>query len=332
MASQPSVTSVIQKRGAKPPKVKSDVGETPFPGGLSLREIDAAPTQGAEDRARPSLSEADIVSKIHPGGARPKLLPVRFQQTVQVGYPDLEPGPQLDETDPWSHASMLLHTPPTSRSSSSPHQPGKSPSSVMGPLPLATRMTRGVARGRHGTNGTRSGVKAGKLVGRPVESGKEEIGSEASLPPFGYGATGGACRQITLPVSHHRLEDPRFDRQLDLRVPGVLTFDDNRPSSGRGMFVSAGAQSVDYRGRELPCDMNWKNNYGEFIEKYREDFEVTRTYTPPIMSSAVNGVGTTFAAPPDRNRLNTYQDQSNRRISVSDSFEIRTGRASTNPW
>src|SRR6218665_2665518 len=153
MAFQPFVTNVAHKRGAKPPKVKFDVGENPFPGGLYLREIDAAPTQGAEDRARPSLSEAGIASKIHPGGARPKLLPVRFQQTVQVGSsdPDLEPGPQLDETNPWSHASMLLHTSPTSRFSSSPHQPGKSPSSVMGPLPLATRMTRGVARGRHGT-------------------------------------------------------------------------------------------------------------------------------------------------------------------------------------
>src|SRR6218665_1743807 len=52
--------------------------------------------------------------------------------------------PELD-------ASMLLRTSPTSRSSSSPHQPGKSPSSAMGPLLLATRMTRGVARGRHGT-------------------------------------------------------------------------------------------------------------------------------------------------------------------------------------
>src|SRR6218665_972664 len=153
MASQPSVTSVAQKRGAKLPKVKSDVGEIPFPGGLSLREMDAAPTQGAEDRARPSLSEADIVSKIHPGGARPKLLPARFQQTVQVGSPDpdLEPGPQLDETNPWSHASMLLHTSPTSRFSSSPHQPGKSPSSAMEPLSLEKRMTRGVTRGRRGT-------------------------------------------------------------------------------------------------------------------------------------------------------------------------------------
>src|SRR6218665_3148122 len=153
MASQPSVTSVTQKRGAKLLKVKSDVGEIPFPGGLSLREIDAAPTQGAEDRARPSLPEADIALKIHPGGARPKLLPVRFQQTVQVGSsdPDLEPGPQLDETNPWRHASMLLHTSPTTRSSSSPHQPGKSPSSALGPLPLETQMTRGVARGRHGT-------------------------------------------------------------------------------------------------------------------------------------------------------------------------------------
>src|SRR6218665_3547428 len=84
MASQPSVTSVVQKRGARLPKEKSDVGETPFPGSLSLREIDAAPTQGAEDRARPSLSEAGIASKVHPGGARPKLLPVRLQQTVQV--------------------------------------------------------------------------------------------------------------------------------------------------------------------------------------------------------------------------------------------------------
>src|SRR6218665_1248955 len=332
MASQPSVTNVTQKRGAKLPKVKSDVGEIPFPGGLALREIDAVPTQGAEDSARPSLSEADIALKIHPGGARPKLLPVRFQQTVQVADPDPEPGPQLDETNPWSHASMLLHTSASSRSSSSPHQPGKSPSRAMGPLLLETRMTRGVARGRHGTNGTRSGVKAGKLVGRPVESGKEEIGSEASLPPFGYGATGGVGRQITLPVSQHRLEDPPFDRQLDLRVPGVLTFDDTRPSLGRGMFVSADAQSVDYRGREVPCDMNGKNNYGEFIEKYREDYEVTRTYTPPIMSSAVKGIGTTFAAPPDRNRLNTYEDQSNRVISVADSVEMRTGRASTNPW
>src|SRR6218665_1324460 len=155
MASQPSVTSVAQKRGAKLPKVKSDVGEIPFPGGLSLREMDAASTQGAEDRARPSLSEAGIASKIHPGGARPKLLPVRFQQTVQVGSPDpdpdLEPGPQLDETNPWRHASMLLHTSPSSRFTRSPHQPGKSPSSALGPLSLEKRMTRGVARGRHGT-------------------------------------------------------------------------------------------------------------------------------------------------------------------------------------
>ena len=153
MASQPSVTSVVQKRGARLPKEKSDVGETPFPGSLSLREIDAAPTQGAEDRARPSLSEAGIESKVHPGGARPKLLPVRFQQTVQAGSsdPDLEPGSRLDDTNPWSHASMLLHTSPNSRFTRSPHQPGKSPSSALGPLSLEKRMTRGVARGRHGT-------------------------------------------------------------------------------------------------------------------------------------------------------------------------------------
>src|SRR6218665_3299753 len=31
MASQPSVTSVVQKRGARLPKEKSDVGETPLP-------------------------------------------------------------------------------------------------------------------------------------------------------------------------------------------------------------------------------------------------------------------------------------------------------------
>src|SRR6218665_876677 len=153
MASQPSVTSVAKKRGAKLDKVKSDVGETPLPGGLSLPEIDAAPTQGAEDTARPSLSEAGIASKIHPGGARPKLLPVRFQQTEQVGDPDpdLEPGPQLDETNPWSHASILLRTSPNSRFTRSPHQPGKSPSSALEPLSLEKRMTRGVARGRHGT-------------------------------------------------------------------------------------------------------------------------------------------------------------------------------------
>src|SRR6218665_2230721 len=150
MASQPFVTSVTRKRGAKLPKVKSDVGETPFPGGLSLREIDAAPTQGAEDRARPSLSETGIASQIHPGGARPKLLPVRFQQTVQVGDPDLEPGPQLDETNPWSHASILLNTSPNSRFTRSPHQPGKFPSSALGPLSLEKRMTRGVARGATG--------------------------------------------------------------------------------------------------------------------------------------------------------------------------------------
>src|SRR6218665_3247633 len=46
MASQPSVTSVVQKRGARLPKEKSDVGETQFPGSLSLREIDAAPHKG----------------------------------------------------------------------------------------------------------------------------------------------------------------------------------------------------------------------------------------------------------------------------------------------
>src|SRR6218665_1865444 len=154
MAFQPFVTNVAHKRGAKPPKVKFDVGETPFPGGLSLREIDAAPTQGAEDRARPSLSETSIASKIHPGGARPKLLPARFQQTVQAGSPDpaLEPGPWLDETSPWSHASILLHTSSNSRFTRSPHQPGKSPSSATAPLSLEKRMTRGVARGRHGTN------------------------------------------------------------------------------------------------------------------------------------------------------------------------------------
>src|SRR6218665_2982119 len=174
MASQPSVTSVTRKRGAKLPKVKSDVGENPFPGDLSLREIDAAPTQGAEDRARPSLSDAGIASKIHPGGARPKLLPVGFQQTVQVGDPDpdLEPGPQLDETNPWSHASMLLHASPNSRFTRSPHQPGKSPSSALGLLSHEKRMTRGVARGRHGTSGTRSGVPSGELLFQLPQMGR----------------------------------------------------------------------------------------------------------------------------------------------------------------
>src|SRR6218665_3631870 len=99
MAFQPSLTRVTQKRGAKQPN-KADVGETTIPGGSSLREMDAAPTQGAEDRARPSLSETSIVPKIHPGGARPKMLPVRFLDTVQARspHPDLKPGPRLNET------------------------------------------------------------------------------------------------------------------------------------------------------------------------------------------------------------------------------------------
>src|SRR6218665_153358 len=122
--------------------------------------MDAAPTQGAEDRARPSLSETSIVPKIHPGGARPKMLPVRFLETVQARSPDpdLEPGPRLNETNPWRHTSTLLHTSPGSRFTRSPHQPAESPSSAMGPLSLEKRMAHGVARGRHGSSGTRSGV------------------------------------------------------------------------------------------------------------------------------------------------------------------------------
>src|SRR6218665_273591 len=153
MASQPSLTRVTQKRGAKQPN-KVDVGETTNPGGVSLREMDAAPTQGAEDRARPSLSKTGISPEMHPGGARPKLLPVRFHETAQgrSSDPDLEPRPRLDETYPWRHASILLHTSPSSRFTRSPHQPAESPSSAIGPLSLENRMARGVARGRHGSS------------------------------------------------------------------------------------------------------------------------------------------------------------------------------------
>src|SRR6218665_118460 len=116
MAFQPSLTRVTQKRGAKQPD-KVDVGETTIPGGLSLREMDADPTQGAEDRARPSLSETGIAPEMHSGGARPKLLPVRFHETVQGRSPDSdrEARPRLEETNPWRHASILLHTSPSSR-------------------------------------------------------------------------------------------------------------------------------------------------------------------------------------------------------------------------
>src|SRR6218665_1815046 len=136
MAFQPSLTRVTQKRGAKQPD-KVDVGETTIPGGLSLREMDDAPTQGAEDRARPSLSETGIAPEMHSGGARPKFLPVRFHETVQGRSPDSdrEPRPRLDETNPWRHASILLHTSPSSRFTRFPHQPADSPSSAIGRIP-----------------------------------------------------------------------------------------------------------------------------------------------------------------------------------------------------
>jgi len=142
------------------------------------------------------------------------MLPVRFLETVQARSPnpDLEPRPHLDETNPWGYASLLLHTSPGSSFTRSPHQPAESP-----------RIADGVARGRHGSSGTRSGVPSGESLFQLPQVGlfqTEEVKGVES--PSTLGACGFVGRQGEAFSSSQGLRDPTPFLELNTVVSSAM--------------------------------------------------------------------------------------------------------------
>src|SRR6218665_2223156 len=344
MAFQPSLTRVTQKRGAKQPD-KVDVGETTIPGGLSLREMDDAPTQGAEDRARPSLSETGIAPEMHSGGARPKFLPVRFHETVQGRSPDSdrEPRPRLDETNPWRHASILLHTSPSSRFTRFPHQPADSPSSAIEPHSLEKRMARGVARERHGSSGTRSGVPSGESLFQLPQVGRFQTDEANGVEsPSTLGACGFMGRQGEAFSSGLGLRDPDPFLEHNTVVSSVMASRVTELPQMKMRGNVGDARSTDPRFDEyggatgrFGNRVEDGNNNG-FLKDYHNDCESTRIYSPPIVSTGAFGMG---ILPVDLQSIVhtvehviAYEGQANRVFSVADSVQMRRGRVSSAPW
>src|SRR6218665_1340242 len=257
MASQPSVTSVVQKRGARLPKEKSDVGETPFPGSLSLREIDAAPHKGPRTGLGHLCLRLVSRQKYIQEGLDQSCCRLGFRKLCRLDPLALDPALSWMKPTPGSHASILLHTSPNSRFTRSPHRPGKSPSSAMGPLSLEKRMTRGVARGRHGTSGTRSGVPSGESL--------------FQLPQVGRFQTEGV-KGMESSSTLRRVVDPLLS-QLEAKAGG---------------FVSANLPP-QCREKQQITDANVDLNLGDAEQFYfggrLTDFEATRIYSPPAVNT-----------------------------------------------